>query len=147
MTNEKTISILGSVLETLIDSTDGYEKAAEVSDRTALIDFFNQRASSRRAMVAGVKTEIQQLGGTPDDDGTLLASAHRMFLTISAAVQDNDEAAIEAVDTGEEHLREKFDDAIQNDDLAPSSKALLAKYAGELRADGRLIDYLEDAVA
>jgi len=62
-------------------------------------------------------------------------------------VQDNDEAAIEAVDTGEEHLRKKFEKALEDDELSPSAKTLLRNYQGELRADGRLIDYLEDASA
>ena len=64
---------------------------------------------------------------------------------LSAAVQDNDEAAIEAVDTGEEHLRKKFEKALENEDLTVSAKTMLRSYQGELRADGRLIDYLEDA--
>jgi len=145
MTNEKTVKSLNDILETLIDSTDGYEKAAEVADRDTLKDFFQSRAASRREMAADVRSEIVNLGGTPDDDGSILANVHRMFLTVSSAVQDNDEAAIKAVDTGEEHLREQFEDALANDDLNPSAMILLKKYQGELRADERLIDHLENA--
>ncbi|MEH6758957.1 MAG: PA2169 family four-helix-bundle protein [Parasphingorhabdus sp.] len=145
MTNEQTNTILNDVLETLIDSTDGYEKAAEVADRPAFKQLFGRRAASRRAMAADVRNHIVELGGTPDDDGSILANMHRTFLSIRAAVQDNDNAAIEAVDNGEKHLREQFEDALENDDLSPSARALLKKYQGELRADGRLIDQLEDA--
>lgn len=145
MSNEQTISILNDVLETLVDSTDGYEKAAEVADRPTFKEFFQRRASSRRAMAADVRNHIVELGGTPDDDGSILANMHRTFLTIRAAVQDNDDAAIEAVDNGEAHLRDQFEDALDVDDLDLSARTLLKKYQGELRADGRLIDQLEDA--
>lgn len=147
MTNNASTDILNDVLETLIDSTDGYEKAAEIADRTTLKNFFSRRAASRRAMAAAVRNEIATLGGTSDNDGTILASAHRVFMNLSAALQDNDEAAINAVDTGEEHLRKKFEKALDKDELTGSAKTLLRNYQGELRADGRLIDHLEDATA
>jgi uncharacterized protein (TIGR02284 family) len=145
MTDNKSADVLNDVLETLIDSTHGYEKAAEIAERPTYKNFFSRRAASRRAMAAAVRNEITQLGGTSDTDGTILASAHRVFMGLSAAMQDNDEAAINAVETGEEHLRKKFEDALGNDDLTGSAKTLLRNYQGELRADGRLIDHLEDA--
>ena len=138
------IAILNDVLESLIDSTDGYEKAAEIAERSTFQNFFTRRAASRRAMAAAVRNEIVELGGKPEKDGTILASTHRVFMKISAAVQDNDEAAIEAVETGEEHLKMTFEQALDRSELSPASKALLSNFQGELRADGRLIDHLEE---
>tara|TARA_R110000824_G_scaffold111734_2_gene260422 strand:- start:522 stop:965 length:444 start_codon:yes stop_codon:yes gene_type:complete len=145
MTNKTSTDILNDILETLIDSTDGYEKAAELADRSTFKDFFTRRATSRRAMAAAVRNEIAQLGGTPEADGTILASAHRVFMNISAVVRDHDEAVIEAVDNGEEYLRMKFDKALERDELSTTAKTLLRNFQGELRADGRLIDHLEEA--
>ncbi len=146
MTDDKSIDVLQDILETLIDSTHGYDKAAEIANRPTLQEFFSRRASSRRTMAEAVRNEIANLGGSSDNDGTILASAHRVFMGLSAALQDNDEAAIGAVDTGEEHLRNKFEKALEKNELAPSAKALLRNYQGELRADGRLIDHLEEAI-
>ena len=125
MTDNKSADILNDVLETLIDSTHGYEKAAEIAQRPTYQNFFSRRAASRRAMAAAVRNEITQLGGTSETDGTILASAHRVFMDLSAALQDNDEAAINAVETGEEHLRKKFEDALEKDDLTASATSLL----------------------
>ncbi|WP_373491010.1 PA2169 family four-helix-bundle protein [Parasphingorhabdus sp.] len=144
MTNKASTDIMNDILESLIDSTDGYEKAAEIADRATFKNFFTRRAASRRTMAASVRDEITKLGGTPDEDGTILASAHRVFMNISSAVKDSDDAAIEAVDTGEDHLRSKFERALERDDLPASCKTMLRNYQGELRADGRLIDHLED---
>ncbi len=146
MTNQASIDILTDVLEGLIDSADGYEAAAAIAERDAFKKFFSQRSGARRAMAATVRSEIASLGGTPDADGTVLANAHRVFMKISAALQDNDEAAIEAVDDGEEHLREKIKDAMNNEDLSPKAKAAMSQFQGELEADCRMIDQLEDAI-
>ncbi len=145
MTDDKSADILNDILETLIDSADGYEKAAEIAKRPTLENFFSRRATARRHMASAVREEIGKLGGTCESDGTLLASAHRVFMGLSAALQDNDQAAIKAVDQGEEHLRQKFESALAKDELNGSAKTLLKNYQGELRADGRLIDYLEEA--
>ncbi|WP_417593497.1 PA2169 family four-helix-bundle protein [Parasphingorhabdus sp.] len=147
MTNNTSTDILNDVLETLIDSAHGYEKAAEIADRTTFKNFFSRRAAARRAMASAVRNEIMQHGDTPESDGTILASAHRVFMGLSAALQDNDEAAIEAVESGEEYLRMKFERALERDELPPSAKTLLRNYQGELKADGRLIDHLEDATS
>jgi uncharacterized protein (TIGR02284 family) len=145
MSNEKSTDRLNTVLETLIDSSDGYTAAIEVAERDVFKNFFTRRAAARRTMAAEVRTAIKQLGGVPDDDGSILAKAHRMFLKVSSAVQDSDEAAIEAVDTGEEYLRDQIERAMESSDLGLSEKALLGNIQDELRADERLIDYLEEA--
>ncbi|MEH6714415.1 ferritin-like domain-containing protein [Parasphingorhabdus flavimaris] len=146
MTNDKSISILNDVLETLLDSRDGYQKAAEVADRDVFKQFFTRRAAARNSMVTKTQAEIRHLGGEPAEEGTILAKAHRMFLSISSALEGNDEAAVEAVEDGEEYLRNKMKDALANDELAATAKTLLSGFNGELRADGRLIDHLEASV-
>ncbi len=147
MTNKTSTDILNNILETLIDSTDGYEKAAELADRDTFKNFFTRRAASRRAMAAAVRNEITQLGGTPEADGTILASAHRVFMNLSTAVRDNDEAVIDAVDDGEEYLRDKFESALEREELSAGARTLLRNFQGELKADGRLIDHLEDTTS
>ena len=147
MTNNASTDVLNDILESLIDSTDGYEKAAEIAERDTFKNFFTRRAASRRAMAATVRNEITKMGGTPDADGTILASAHRVFMNIRAAVQDSDEAAIEAVETGEKHLRTKFEKALEHEELSVASKTMLRNFQGELQADGRLIDHLEDSAS
>ena len=147
MTEDKSRDILNDVLATLIDSADGYEKAAEIAERPTVENFFSRRATSRRQMASAVREEISKLGGPSEKDGTLLASAHRVFMGLSAALQDNDEAAIKAVDQGEDHLLQKFESALASDELNGSAKTLLRNYQGEVRADGRLIDHLEEATA
>ena len=147
MTNNTTTDILNDILETLIDSTDGYEKSAELAERDSFKNFFARRAVSRRAMASAVRDEIIKLGDTPESDGTILASAHRAFMKLTTAVRDTDEAVIEAVDDGEEYLRNKFERALAHEELSTEIKAMLRNFQGELKADGRLIDHLEESTS
>ena len=53
---------------------------------------------------------------------------------LSAALQDNDEAAIEAVETGEEYLRKKFEKALENGELNP----MIAMMQGKVKLRGSI---------
>ena len=117
-----------------------------MADRDVFKQFFTRRAAARNSMVTKTQAEIRHLGGEPAEEGTILAKAHRMFLSISSALEGNDEAAVEAVEDGEEYLRNKMKDALANDELVATAKTLLSGFNGELRADGRLIDHLEASV-
>ena len=71
MPNNSSADILNDILETLIDSKNGYEKAAEIADRGNLKNFFSRRAASRSAMSDALRNEIIELGGKAESDGTI----------------------------------------------------------------------------
>lgn len=49
---------------------------------------------------------MTRLGGTPEDNGTVLGSAHRMFLNLKSVVTGQDDKAIIAeVEQGEDHIK------------------------------------------
>ena len=115
---------LNTLIATLLDSIDGYTKSAQdVKDRD-LADRFNARARERQSAVAGLQAAVARLGGNPEDDGTLLAGAHRAFLSLKEAVTGNDEQAIiNEIERGEDYLKAKFEAALKNVELAPDARA------------------------
>ncbi|PSJ19970.1 hypothetical protein CVH10_20060, partial [Halomonas sp. ND22Bw] len=75
-----------------------------------------------------LQAEVRRLGGDPEDDGTVLAGAHRMFLDLKAKVTgQDDKAIIDEVERGEDHIKAKFDDALAKEDLSPEVRAAIAK--------------------
>ena len=115
---------LNTLIATLLDSIDGYTKSAQdVKDRD-LADRFNARARERQSAVAGLQAAVARLGGNPEDDGTLLAGAHRAFLSLKEAVTGNDDQAIiNEIERGEDYLKTKFEAALKTIDLAPEARA------------------------
>ena len=62
---------------------------------------------------------MSRLGGTPDEDGTILGKTHQVFLDLKAAVTGRDDKAIiNEVERGEDYIKEKFEAAIGNTDLS-----------------------------
>ncbi|MBV1690319.1 PA2169 family four-helix-bundle protein [Novosphingobium sp. G106] len=117
-------SILNDLIATLLDSVDGYQKSAGDIDNQALADKFNARARERQSAVAKLQAAVASAGGNPEDDGTLLAGAHRVFMNLKEAVTGKDDKAIVAeIERGEDHLKAKFEKALANADLSPTGRA------------------------
>jgi uncharacterized protein (TIGR02284 family) len=115
---------LNTLIATLLDSIDGYTKSAQDVENRDLAERFNARARERQAAVAGLQAAVARAGGNPEDDGTLLAGAHRAFLNLKEAVTGRDDKAIlNEVERGEDYLKEKFEAALRNVDLAPDARA------------------------
>ncbi len=113
MTDHDTdIKVLNTLIETTIDSADGYEQAAKVADDAELAGLFTRFGSERRRIVADLRGQVVALGGDPEDDGSLLAGAHRAFLTLKSAFGTSRKAVIEEVEAGEDHIKAKYEDAL-----------------------------------
>jgi uncharacterized protein (TIGR02284 family) len=114
------ISTLNDLIATTYDSINGYTEAAENSDNQRFIAMFTARSVEREAAARTLRTEVIRLGGKPDDNGTVLGGAHRMFMNLKSVITGRDEKAIIAeVEQGEDHIKAKFEDAISGADISP----------------------------
>jgi len=121
--HDKNTTTLNTLIATLLDSVDGYTKAAQDCDNPQLAERFNSRARERQSAVAGLQAAVARLGGNPEDDGTVLAGAHRMFLGLKEAITGRDDKAIlNEVERGEDYLKAKFETARDNVDLTPDAR-------------------------
>ena len=120
------IRTLNSLIATTIDSIDGYEESAKAVDSGRFAELFRARANERRQVAAQLRGEVSRLGGNPEDDGTLLAGAHRAFLDLKATVATRDDQAVIAeVERGEDHIKTKFEEALRDDKLAPETRSVI----------------------
>lgn len=114
------ISTLNDLIATTYDSINGYTEAAKNSDNQRFAAMFTARSVEREAAVRTLRTEVIRLGGKPDDNGTVLGGAHRMFMNLKSVVTGRDEKAIIAeVEQGEDHIKAKFEDALADSDISP----------------------------
>jgi uncharacterized protein (TIGR02284 family) len=120
------IRTLNSLIATTIDSVDGYETAATDASVEQFASMFRSAASDRRIVMQDLRAEVVRLGGEPEDDGTVLASAHRVFLNLRDAITGKDDKAIIAeVERGEDHIKAKFEDAIADHDVNADTRAVI----------------------
>lgn len=134
-TNTSDVSVLNTLIATLLDSIDGYQKSAGDIDNQALADKFNARARERQSAVTKLQAAVASAGGNPEDDGTILASAHRAFLSLKEAVAGRDDKAIVGeIERGEDYLKGKFEAALAQADLSPTVRAAVEEAWTSVRA-------------
>src|SRR5688500_737401 len=90
----KDTNVLNGLIETTLDSIDGYRRSAEQATNTSFASEFLARAAEREQVVATLRDEVRRQGGTPEDDGSVLAAAHRAFLTLRDTVTGSDDHAV-----------------------------------------------------
>jgi uncharacterized protein (TIGR02284 family) len=123
-TSTKDVGVLNTLIATLLDSVDGYQKSAADIDNKELADKFNARARERQSAVAKLQAAVAAAGGNPEDDGTLLGGAHRAFQSLKEAIIGHEEKAIVAeIERGEDYLKAKFEVALAETDLSPAARA------------------------
>ena len=97
----------------LIDSRDGYEQAMENVQRATLNSLLAELKDRRIRNAAEIKKYLGDRGVEVDDDGSILASAHRTFLSLKTMMGNTDEAILDEVLRGENELREVYDTTIE----------------------------------
>lgn len=129
------ISTLNTLIATTIDSVEGYTEAAKDSDSGRFGSIFTSRASERREVASRLQQEVVRLGGRAEDDGTMLAGAHRMFLNLKASMTGHDDKAIvNEVEAGEDHIKAKFEDALGYRQLSPEVRQLIEACYASVKA-------------
>ncbi|MBH5322869.1 ferritin-like domain-containing protein [Aurantiacibacter sediminis] len=136
-------SVLKSLTDTAFDSVEGYRKAAEKADSPQLKKALNERLQKREQTVSQLNAEIQRQGGDLVTKGTMTGEVHQAFLSISDAFENGDEAAAERVEEGEDYLKGKFKDALEDDDLDPQSRAVVQQCYAEISEGEQFGDMIE----
>lgn len=138
------IRVLNDLIETTIDSADGYAEAAKETQSPRFTLTFQERAEERRRVASRLQQHVEALGGTPEDEGSVLASAHRMFTNLRKSLHD-ETAVIDEVERGEGHIRHKFEDALEDEDVSPPTHALIADAYRSVRSGHERMDALRRA--
>lgn len=114
------IATLNDLIAATFDSVDGYTEAGKNTDSDRFTAMFQARVAERHAVITTLRSEVTRLGGEPEEDGTMLGSAHRMFLNLKSVVTGRDAKAIIAeVEQGEDHIKAKFEAALSDAVLSP----------------------------
>jgi len=138
---------LNTLIGTLIDSIEGYQKAAADTTNTRFAEMFNARARERQQVLTRLQAAVARLGGNPEDDGTTAGAAHRGWINLKEAVLGrDDEAIVKEVERGEDYLKEKFEAALRHTDLPAEARAAVDEAWTSVRAGHDEMSALKHAI-
>ncbi|UPG88252.1 PA2169 family four-helix-bundle protein [Luteibacter aegosomaticola] len=133
--NDHDIKILNGLIEATIDSADGYTEAAKEADNSRYTSIFQQRATERRQVTQLLQQHVRALGGTPEDDGTVLAKAHRVFVDLRSKMTSHEDTAIvDEVERGEDHIKGKYEDALKDSDVTVGTRRVIDEAYGPVKS-------------
>jgi uncharacterized protein (TIGR02284 family) len=93
-TNNELIKILNHLIEIGKDGANGYATAAGAVKTPELKQLFTSYAHQRALFATELQAEVQRLGGTPEQAGTVAATLHRGWMNLKSLVTGHDEAAL-----------------------------------------------------
>ena len=139
---------LNTLIGTLIDSIEGYQKAAADTTNRTFADKFNARAQERQQVLTKLQDAVARLGGNPEDDGTTAGAAHRGWINLKEAVLGrDDEAIVNSVESGEDYLKEKFETALKNTDLPAEARGAVEQAWQSVKAGHDQMSQLKHAIS
>ena len=127
------VTTLNDLLATVVDSVDGFEQANTSVDTSAFKAIFADVAQDRRRLIAEIEDSIRVAGGTPTEQGTMLASAHRVLMRLRDAVSGGDVAVVDEAERGEDHIKGKFERAANDDALTPPVRQFVSAAASRVK--------------
>lgn len=134
--NDNAVKVLNSLIETTLDSANGYRDAADAADSPQYKSMFAERAQSRMELSRRLQDEVRSFGGEPEDDQSVIGKLHNKFAEMRGKlmVHGSDKAVIDEVERGEDVIKAKFERALDDPDLPQEARQLVSTAYGEIKA-------------
>lgn len=137
------ISTLNNLIETCRDGEEGFRTAAEGVKRAELRELFQDYARQRAGFAGELQDEVRRLGGEPEREGSLVASLHRGWMGLRAALEGGDDRAIVSECGRGEDLALAAYRAALDTDMPASTRAMIERQFAEIKEAHNLIGNLE----
>src|SRR5690606_18167541 len=133
--NRHDIHVLNSLIQTAIDSADGYREASTEADDPGRRDLFGRRSFERRQVAEEMQSTVRALGGDPAAEGSILAKAQRAFADVKHALMRDDASMVGVVESAEDAVRSRFERALEDSQISATTRETIrrafARVSGE----------------
>jgi uncharacterized protein (TIGR02284 family) len=147
MQSDHAVKVLNSLIETTLDSANGYQEAAADAKEGQLKAMFAERARRRHDLASQLQQEVRSFGGEPEQDQSMLGKAHNKFLDLKTAITGGSEkAVIDEVERGEDVIKAKFEKALQDDELPTDARQAVRVAFESIRADHDQVSALKHSM-
>lgn len=144
-TNDDVISTLNNLIETCRDGQQGFADAAEGVEASNLKSFFYEAGQQRAQFVGELQSLVRELGGDPENSGSVAGAIHRGWINIKSAVTGKDEKAIlNEAERGEDSAVSAYKNAL-NEALPANIQSVVQNQYSQVQATHDRVKGLRDA--
>jgi len=138
---DRIVKLLNDLVETSKNGEKGFRAAAEDTKNPELKSLFESRANDCATGATELQALVTQLGGKPEDSGTIAGALHRGWVNLKSAVTGrSDTAILEECERGEDVAKKDYADALQ-EALPEDIRAVVQRqYDGVLRNHDQIRD-------
>lgn len=136
-TNDHAVKVLNSLIETTLDSANGYKEAAENVESGEYRSMFSERSTKRLELSRRLQAEVRTFGGEPEDDQSLAGKLHNKFVDLKAALTGgpNDKSVIDEVERGEDVIKAKYEAATRDNELPTELRSVITEAYQSVKQD------------
>jgi uncharacterized protein (TIGR02284 family) len=143
--NDNVISTLNNLIETCKDGENGFRTAADGVKNTEMKTLFNTYSQQRAQFAAELQAEVRNLGGDPENTGSVAATLHRGWINIKSTVTGEDEGAvISECERGEDAAVKNYKDAL-NENLPANVSTIVQRQFTQVKEAHDRIRAMEKA--
>ena len=145
--NDHAVKVLNSLIETTLDSVNGYKDAAEHVDNPQYKTMFAERSSKRMELVRRLQDEVRSFGGEPRDHQSMIGKLHNKFVGLKDGLMGghSDKSVIDEVERGEDVIKKKYEMAA-GEALPTEAQAVIADAYQSVKADHDEISRLKHSL-
>lgn len=145
MDNDNVVSTLNNLIETCKDGENGFRTASDGVKNSELKTLFLTYSQQRAQFAAELQNEVRNLGGDPEDTGSVAATLHRGWINIKSTVTGEDEGAvISECERGEDSAVRNYQEAL-NADLPANLRTVVQRQYTQVKEAHDRIRGLERA--
>lgn len=120
MSSSLGVDTLNAMIAIALDGANTLAKGADIVKDQRVRGLLANLAAERSKAVARLQQEVRSLGGVPEDRGTVVGSAHRLYTEVKLALAPDDRhAVIDEIQRSEERVKEKFQELLVQDKELP----------------------------
>ncbi|MDQ3193670.1 MAG: PA2169 family four-helix-bundle protein [Bacteroidota bacterium] len=148
MDKEKSLSELNALIEINNDRIEGYDSAIKETDETDLKNMFTQFMQTSQKCKQELVSEVQKLGGKPEEGTKTTGKLYRLFMDLKSAMTGKDrEAILNSCEYGEDVAVDTYKDCMKDNSecFTPEQQSMLKKQYEMIKADHDKVRSMRDA--
>ncbi|WP_166826038.1 PA2169 family four-helix-bundle protein [Thalassoroseus pseudoceratinae] len=142
---KETVEGLQKLIRYNIDSYKGFREAADEVEDQRLKSLFTAIAQERSDFATELQNFVEWNGQEAEDDGSVMAAMHRVWIDVRALFSDGDSYAILAeAERGEDEIKEAYEEVLKETAGSAMNDVLQAQYVNVKKQHDQIRD-LRDA--